>query len=155
MRNYIKLETLIGNLYVVEENNYITHITNHPDDTKGAILKETTNLKLAKEWLESYFSGKLLEVNFPVKQLTTPFQKKVYQATTSIPFGSTLSYKEVAEKTGIPKAFRAVGTALGKNNLLILMPCHRVINTDGGMGGFGGGIDVKIKLLKHEGALSK
>lgn len=155
MKYYQKLDTLIGDLYVIEENNFITQITNHKQDLKNAVLKETTNIKLAKEWLINYFNGKVTEVSFPVKQVTTPFQKKVYEATTSIPFGSTLSYKEVAEKTGSPKAFRAVGTALGKNNLLILMPCHRVINTGGGMGGFGGGIDVKIKLLKHEGALSK
>ncbi len=155
MKYYIKLSTFIGDLYVIERASYITNITIHKEEIEGAILRETTNLLLAKAWLSNYFKGSLDEVTFPVKQLMTPFMERVYQETTKIPFGQTLSYKELAKRIGSPKAFRAVGTALGKNNLLILMPCHRVIKTSGELGGFTGGIDLKIKLLEHETVRSK
>ena len=81
----------------------------------------------------------------------TNFQKSVWQALLKIPYGKTSSYKELANEIGKPKAMRAVGTAVGKNPFLIIVPCHRVIKSDGNLGGFAYGSEVKRKLLKIEG----
>jgi len=87
----------------------------------------------------------------------TPFQRAVWLACMSIPAGRTRSYKWVAERIGRPKAFRAVGSALGKNPFAPVVPCHRVVSSDGTLGGFSapGGIAAKLKLLRKEGALKK
>ena len=81
----------------------------------------------------------------------TDFQKSVWQALSNIPYGKTSSYKDIANQIGKPKATRAVGTAVGKNPFLIIIPCHRVIKTDGSIGGFAYGSEAKRKLLKIEG----
>ena len=81
----------------------------------------------------------------------TDFQKSVWQALLKIPYGKTSSYKELANEIGKPKAMRAVGTAVGKNPFLIIVPCHRVIKNDGSLGGFAYGSEIKKKLLKIEG----
>ena len=102
--------------------------------------------------LKSYFNGE--KVEFPDKldlSMSTPFQGAVWQQTRLIPYGETRSYQWVAERIKKPKAARAVGQALGKNLFLIIVPCHRVVASGGGLGGFGGGLDVKRRLLKMEG----
>lgn len=83
----------------------------------------------------------------------TPFQQQVYDFVRMIPEGKTTTYQEVAKAIGRPKAFRAVGTALGRNPFAPQVPCHRVIRSDGGMGGYAWGVSKKIKLLKKEGAI--
>jgi len=83
----------------------------------------------------------------------TPFEKRVWCETKVIPFGETISYGELAHRVGNPKAMRAVGHALGKNPLALIVPCHRVIRSDGALGGFGGGLDLKKKLLELEKSL--
>lgn len=103
------------------------------------------------ERLGCYFEGK--RVDFPDEldlRVASPFKRAVWQATRSIPFGETRSYKWVAERVGKPKASRAVGQALAANPLAILVPCHRVIGNDGRLCGFGGGLDMKRRLLKLE-----
>ena len=98
--------------------------------------------------LRLYFNGH--EVTFPdeldLSQATT-FQHAVWSATRGIPYGETRSYSWVAKQTGNPGAARAVGHALGKNPISIIIPCHRVLNRDGGLGGFGGGLEMKRYLL--------
>jgi methylated-DNA-[protein]-cysteine S-methyltransferase len=80
----------------------------------------------------------------------TPFQKKVWQVLRSVPFGKTISYGELAKKINNPKAVRAVGSANGKNPLCVTTPCHRIIQADGSLGGFSGGLKNKVNLLKFE-----
>ena len=80
----------------------------------------------------------------------TDFQKEVWQALATIPFGKTLSYGEIARQIGRPKAVRAVGAAIGKNPLSIIVPCHRVIGSDGKLTGFAGGLETKASLLRVE-----
>ena len=80
----------------------------------------------------------------------TPFQQRVWWKTYIVPYGETISYGELAGRIGEPKAARAVGNALGKNPLALIVPCHRVIRSDGGLGGFGGGIELKKRLLELE-----
>ena len=84
---------------------------------------------------------------------TTRFQQMVWQLVRTIPYGETRSYGWVASRLGLPKAARAVGQALGRNPLPIIIPCHRVISSDGGLGGFGGGLELKEKLLRLERAI--
>lgn len=88
----------------------------------------------------------------PIQPLATgtPFQLRVWQALTRIPYGTTTSYREIATAIGSPRATRAVGTAIGANRLAILIPCHRVIRNNGQIGGFGWGIPTKLQLLQHE-----
>ena len=108
------------------------------------------------ERIKAYFSGK--KVNFPdefdLSGFTT-FQRQVWLQTRLIPYGETRSYSWVAEQIGKPRATRAVGQALGKNPLPIIVPCHRVVASDGGLGGFSGGLEMKRKLLEVEGCLSR
>ncbi|MBU4450256.1 MAG: methylated-DNA--[protein]-cysteine S-methyltransferase [Actinobacteria bacterium] len=99
-----------------------------------------------------YLSGKVKNIKLDTYFLFgTNFEKKVWNTVVSIPYGKTLSYKELAEKTGCPLAWRAVGTALGHNPVMLVVPCHRIIRSDGSIGNFGGGVKVKEFLLNLEG----
>jgi methylated-DNA-[protein]-cysteine S-methyltransferase len=101
--------------------------------------------------LTNYFAGKQCNLNFPV-DLTwcTPFQQRVLQYVKYLPYGKGSSYRQVAEIIGKPKASRAVGSAVGANRVLLVIPCHRVLRSDGRLGGFGGGIEWKKRLLRLE-----
>lgn len=100
--------------------------------------------------LDEYFAGKRKKFDIPLFTFGTDFQKKSWNALKTIPYGTTWSYKQEAEKIGNPKAVRAVGSANGKNRIGIIIPCHRVIGNDGGLWGFGGGLEAKEWLLNHE-----
>lgn len=100
--------------------------------------------------LQEYFEGKRTRFDFPYELRGTEFQKKVWNALCEIPYGETRSYKDIAVAIGNPKACRAVGMANNRNPISIVVPCHRVIGSDGKMVGYGGGLDMKEKLLKLE-----
>ncbi len=100
--------------------------------------------------LQGYFLGKRKEFRLPIVAPGTPFQKKVWEALRAIPYGSVRSYTEQAEIIGAPKAVRAVAKANGDNSIAILVPCHRVIGSNGELTGYGGGLWRKQFLLKHE-----
>jgi methylated-DNA-[protein]-cysteine S-methyltransferase len=102
--------------------------------------------------LRAYFSGNLREFYLPLQPVGTPFQLLVWQALREIPFGETISYAELARRIGKPRAVRAVGAANGKNPLSIVIPCHRVIGSDGSLTGYGGGMENKRYLLALEGS---
>jgi methylated-DNA-[protein]-cysteine S-methyltransferase len=101
--------------------------------------------------LEEYLAGRRREFSLPLDLRGTDFQKKCWQALLAIPYGETRTYAEIAKSVGRPQAFRAVGMANHWNPVAIIVPCHRVIETSGGLGGYGGGLDLKEKLLKLEG----
>lgn len=103
-----------------------------------------------EEELKWYFSGKLQEFKTPLQFMGSPFQKRVWEELQKIPSGETRSYAEIAKTIGKPSAFRAVALANGANQIAIVIPCHRVINSNGSLGGYGGGIKRKEWLLKHE-----
>ena len=102
--------------------------------------------------LDEYFSGQLNTFSVPLDFRGTPFQKAVWQALLSIPYGETSTYGEVAGRIGKPSASRAVGGAVGSNPVSVLIPCHRVIQTGGSLGGYGGGLWRKEFLLSLEGS---
>jgi methylated-DNA-[protein]-cysteine S-methyltransferase len=100
--------------------------------------------------LEAYFRGELREFDVPLALEGTEFQRRVWNALRGIPYGETISYLQLAERIGNPKAVRAVGLANWSNPIPIIVPCHRVIGSDGSLTGFGGGISTKKKLLELE-----
>ena len=112
-------------------------------------------LDAAAMQVEDYLAGRQLEFDLPLAYRGTLFQANVWKALTRIPFGETRSYGEVAEMIGKPAAMRAVGQANGRNNLPLIVPCHRVIAAGGKIGGFSGGLSLKIALLEHETAVLK
>lgn len=106
----------------------------------------------ARRELTEYFNGERTEFSFPLDPVGTDFQLQVWKALADIPYGTTISYREMAEKIGRPTATRAVGAANGRNPLPIVLPCHRVVGADGSLTGFGGGLPIKRFLLELEGA---
>jgi methylated-DNA-[protein]-cysteine S-methyltransferase len=125
-------------------------------DRGNFVVKDGGVPKLIKKALAAYFAGDLTAVD-PIDVATggTCFQREVWAALRQIAPGTTLSYGALAKKIGRPKAGRAVGLANGANPIAIVVPCHRVIGTDGSLTGYGGGMDRKRWLLNHEGALLK
>jgi methylated-DNA-[protein]-cysteine S-methyltransferase len=103
-----------------------------------------------RKQLDEYFKGKRKTFSLALQLEGTDFQKKVWSELRKIPFGKTASYKDIATAIGKEKAIRAVGGANGKNNIVIIIPCHRVIGADGDLVGFGGGLWRKVWLLNHE-----
>lgn len=120
-----------------------------PKDTPDDILRQ------AEKELTEYFEGKRTEFTVPLAPKGTDFQHRVWEALSEIPFGMTWTYGEVAEMIGNKNASRAVGGAVGKNPILIMIPCHRVIAADGKPGGFSVGLDIKKCLHEIEGIITK
>jgi O-6-methylguanine DNA methyltransferase len=107
-----------------------------------------------KSQFDSYFQGQLTNFDLPIDlQQGTSFQKSVWGQVAIIPFGTTMTYGQIAQKIGIPNAVRAVGAANGANPVPILIPCHRVVQSNGHLGGYGGGLKIKDALLRLEGAI--
>ena len=107
-------------------------------------------LAAAREQLDAYFDMRLTDFDLPLEPGGTDFQRRVWDSLKTIPFGETISYAELARRIDQPQAVRAVGAANGRNPLMIIVPCHRVIGADGSLTGFGGGIERKQWLLDHE-----
>lgn len=105
--------------------------------------------------LEQYFAGKLREFTFQLDLRGTDFQQACWRALLAIPYGETRTYADIARAVGKPNAFRAVGMANNRNPIAIVVPCHRVIASDGTLCGYGGGLELKRKLLELEGALTR
>ncbi len=118
-----------------------------PDGAAGRLARRTA------DQLEEYFAGRRRSFDLPLALGGTRFQQRVWQALTEIPFGSTWTYRDLARRIGSPGAARAVGAANGNNPLPLVVPCHRVIGADGSLTGYGGGIERKQWLLRHEGVL--
>jgi methylated-DNA-[protein]-cysteine S-methyltransferase len=113
--------------------------------------KDTGPLELATQQLHEYFQGQRRQFRLPVAPVGTPFQQHVWQELQGIPFGTTLTYRELAQRLGMPGAARAVGHANSRNPLALVIPCHRLIGSDGQLRGYAGGIVLKRLLLQHEG----
>lgn len=153
MKHFIYLSSPVGTLCIVGNERGITsieYVKKHHVRPANAEEKETPLLKQAAKELTEYFEGKRRHFNLPLDEQGTDFQKCVWAALREIPYGETRSYKEIAEKAGSPKGCRAVGMANNRNPISIVTPCHRVIGADGTLTGYGGGLDIKKKLLELE-----
>ena len=145
-------QTLTGSLTLLEEEGYLVEIRFGKDgETKEEYkIEETAVIEKTFRQLEEYFQGRRQAFDVPLRPRGTEFQRQVWAALLDIPYGETWSYKDLAMKIQRRKAFRAVGMANNKNPLPIIIPCHRVIGSDGKLVGYGGGLKVKEKLLDLE-----
>ena len=140
--------TKIGKLKIEYENDVLTGIAYAENEKEQGIRSELSDKTVLQ--LEEYFDGRRKEFDIPIKLRGTEFQKKVWNELLKIPYGATVSYKDIAIKIGNPKACRAVGMANHNNPILIIVPCHRVINENKKLGGYALGLDLKRRLLELE-----
>lgn len=157
MKYYGIHKTKIGEILLAGDENYLSNLFFDVDDGMeqlGDSVKMSNSIFLnVTTQLDLYFSCRLKNFQIKLKPLGTDFQIKAWRALLNIPFGKAISYKEQAYLIKNPKASRAVGTANGKNPIPIIIPCHRVINSDGKLGGYSAGTEIKEELLKLEGFL--
>jgi methylated-DNA-[protein]-cysteine S-methyltransferase len=162
---YAVVESPLGNLLAVATPRGLVHL-GYPDRPVDAqlellttrisprILESPRGLDPVRRQLDEYFGGRRREFDLDLDwQLSAGFVRAVLERTAAIPFGETRTYGEMAAAAGSPRAFRAAGRALGANPIPIVVPCHRVLRSGGGLGGYGGGVDVKRELLSLEGVL--
>lgn len=135
-------------LYLVATETHLINI--QFTQPQKALLQTTELLSMATIQLDEYFQGKRTTFSLPFKLTGTPFQLAVWKELQNIPYGKTTSYKEIAQKINKPKACRAVGMANNKNPLPIIIPCHRVIGSNGKLIGYAGGLKLKNYLLELE-----
>ncbi len=144
----VAINTPLGIAQITGDANGITQIS--VIDEGDVSSKIPTGLQNAVTELNDYFQGKRTHFDFKLNPKGTEFQQKVWQALLEIPYGKTCSYMDLSKKLGDVKAIRAVASANGKNPLWIVVPCHRVIGTDGSLTGYAGGLWRKKWLLEHE-----
>ena len=153
---YDVVQTPIERLVVASDGSAIVGVwmaNAEPDDASWADRCGTDSLlDEARRQLVAYFAGRLRAFDLPLAPNGTDFQRRVWSALREIPFGTTISYAELARRVSSVAAVRAVGAANGRNPIPIIVPCHRVIGSDGSLTGFGGGLPRKQWLLRHEGA---
>ncbi|MCI8403563.1 MAG: methylated-DNA--[protein]-cysteine S-methyltransferase [Clostridia bacterium] len=147
MKNVWYYDFPIGRTAIACDDTGITDVT---VSTVEAREKETELIQEAAKQLKEYFCGQRREFDVPLSISGTDFQKSVWNALMRIPYGETRSYKYIAADVGNPKASRAVGMANNRNKIIIIIPCHRVIGADGSLVGYGGGLDIKKRLLDIE-----
>ncbi|HSC53383.1 MAG TPA: methylated-DNA--[protein]-cysteine S-methyltransferase [Phnomibacter sp.] len=147
------MQTPVGNLLVETDGAAITCI-HFLEDDETVTPTDHPLLQQAVTELEAYFAGSLKTFSFPMAQQGTEFQQRVWNMLGTIPLGTTISYKTLAIQLGDEKCIRAAGTANGKNQLAIVVPCHRVIGSNGELVGYAGGMHRKKWLLEHEAKMS-
>ena len=156
--NYYAYDSPFGNIMICSDGKAITRIALGGKIKPAGCNKTNALTDKAAGQLEEYFVGKRREFDVPLDPQGTKFQRSVWKALLEIPYGETRSYKQIAQMVKNPKAYRAVGMANNKNPIWIVIPCHRVIGADGSLTGYGGGLEMKQRLLeleKAEFALSK
>lgn len=162
MQYYKKISSPLGEITLRSDEEALTGLWFAADkhyndkDIAGAALANLPVFAQAENWLQKYFAGAKPELDLPLKFIGTDFQLQVWQLLLQIPYGSVLTYgaiaREIAAKKGLQRmSAQAVGGAVGRNPLCIVVPCHRVIGTNGSLTGYGGGMARKVALLKLEG----
>jgi methylated-DNA-[protein]-cysteine S-methyltransferase len=150
---YTEVESPIGLLRLAadaEGLRQIDFLGAEPRPLPAGWVHDAQRLAPVVEQLRSYFAGTLREFDLPLAPQGTPFQRGVWSRLCEIPYGETTSYGELARRVGNPKASRAVGLANGRNPIPIVIPCHRVIGSNGSLTGYGGGLPIKEHLLALE-----
>ncbi|CUP32356.1 methylated-DNA--[protein]-cysteine S-methyltransferase [Clostridium baratii] len=144
-------DTDIGKIGIEEKDGFIVKVHFGINNSfKDEEIKETYVIKSAYIQLNKYLKGEIKEFNVPLKVDGTEFMKEVWNGLLKIPYGVTLSYKELGEKIGRPKAARAIGLACNKNPIPIFIPCHRIVGSNGNLTGYLGGLNIKKRLLEIE-----
>lgn len=162
---FVKVPSPVGELVVAASGGGITGVyfptSRHgppPTEREGWTEDDGHDassglLARAREQLDEYFARARTSFELPLAPAGSPFERRVWDALRAIPYGTTVSYGELARRLGDPRATRAVRAANGRNPIAIIVPCHRVIGANGDLTGFGGGLDRKRWLLEHEGAV--
>lgn len=148
----ILFDTPYGLMGLSETDGAITALYLPGQGVPAIMTRETPLLAEGKRQLLEYFGGTRREFDLPLNPRGTPFREKVWKALLDIPYGETITYGQLAGRIGNPKAVRAVGQANHFNPISILIPCHRVVGANGALTGYGGGMELKQKLLELEGA---
>ncbi|WP_405209351.1 methylated-DNA--[protein]-cysteine S-methyltransferase [Aquimarina sp. LLG6339-5] len=146
----IFIETPLGIASITGDKNGVSKISITADKEHIPSDKIPDELKDVVTQLQDYFEGNLTDFNIDLNPSGTDFQKRVWRELSNIPFGKTVSYLDIAKRLGDPKCIRAAATANGKNPLWVVVPCHRVIGSDGSLTGYAGGLWRKKWLLEHE-----
>ena len=157
-----QLDSPIGRLRLVATDEGLSRLLfdqqvgeNQDSDGDSAESDDHPVLVAATAQLEEYFAGERREFDIPLDLTGTDFQRAAWSALACVPFGETRSYRQQAEAIGRPKAVRAIGAANGRNPVPIVLPCHRIVGSDGSLTGYGGGLPIKEYLLNHEQAQSQ
>jgi methylated-DNA-[protein]-cysteine S-methyltransferase len=154
--HYSIMDSPVGPLAIVMSDAGLMRLEFHRKgnipDNKFTWLEDGVRTNAVRRELEEYFGGRRREFTLPLDLRGTDFQLRCWRALLTIPYGETRTYADMARAIGKPKAFRAVGMANHDNPIAIIVPCHRVIASGGGLCGYGGGLDIKQKLLELEGA---
>jgi len=150
MTNYTRMESPVGPLLLSADETGLRSIEFAPAKPDPSWQENENPLRETIRQLRAYFAGKLENFDLPLAPQGTPFQLKVWELLCEIPYGETISYGQLACRVGNPKASRAVGLANGSNPIPIIIPCHRVIGSNGKLTGYGGGLPIKEKLLALE-----
>ncbi|MEO8430793.1 MAG: methylated-DNA--[protein]-cysteine S-methyltransferase [Acidobacteriota bacterium] len=152
--NYWDAATPVGDLRLAGDEAGLREISFHAAalalPSSPCWRRAEEPFRLVLEQLSDYFSGARREFDLPLAPVGTPFQLDVWRMLRTIPYGETVTYGEIAGRLGRPRAQRAVGAANGRNPLPIVIPCHRVVGSDGSLTGFGGGLPMKRRLLALE-----
>jgi methylated-DNA-[protein]-cysteine S-methyltransferase len=150
------VDSPIGPLTLSASDGFLTgtymHEQRHAPTTASQWHRDDGWFAEAAEQLDQYFAGTRSRFDLPIRMDGTDFQRRVWTQLQAIPYGETISYGELARRVGSPHAWRAVGSANGRNPVAVIVPCHRVIASDGSLGGYGGGLPRKTWLLDHEAA---
>ncbi len=149
------LDTPIGELLLLGDGRVVHEIRFAGEPAPDGAERDDAAFAEARGQLAEYFAGGRTELDFPVAPAGTPFQLRVWEELRRIPYGETISYAELARRIGRPTAVRAVGHANGRNPLPVVVPCHRVVGSDGTLTGYGGGLERKRALLELEAATSR
>ena len=148
---YTKYKCLLGELTLISDGVYLTGLLIN-ESYNGNLKDSLPIFNNVKEWLDGYFNGLNPSINkLNLKPSGTKFQQEVWSITKEIPYGKTINYGDIAKRISNKMSSRAVGSALGKNPIPIIIPCHRVIGKSGKLTGYTGGLNIKIKLLELEG----
>jgi methylated-DNA-[protein]-cysteine S-methyltransferase len=145
------VDTPIGPLYIIFRVGVLIAVSFKDEKPRGILSGKSAASVLVKKELAEYFNGERIDFTCQTAFLEgTEFERKVWNALRYVPYGETRTYKWLAEKIGRPQAFRSVGNALGKNPIPIIVPCHRIIESGGSLGGYTSGISIKRRLLEIE-----
>ena len=150
--SHLIVESPIGDLLVAEEGGAITALTMEPLGERPRATNRNAVLSTARKQLDRYFAGRLTQFDLPLSPGGSPFFQQVWDELRRVPFGQTITYAELARRIGRPGHFRAVVAANGRNPISIIVPCHRVVGSNGNLTGYAGGIERKRWLLDHEAA---
>ena len=144
------LKTPLGNMILEMDDSGIQRLEFTDQQQPESMASRSSKIQSAVDQINDYFEGNLDRFDLPLAPKGTEFQNKVWQELQKIPFGKTISYQELANRLGDPLVIRAAASANGKNPIAIIIPCHRVIGSDGSLTGYAGGLHRKKWLVEHE-----